>query len=338
MELFQVFWDDQRKLFLEFKKNDEEQVQFLPDKIKRLNFQFEISKVVRQEIYYKQSPSLVSIKKIYHSNELLCFTIELDEIQGYTDIQIKVLKLTIYLYSGHRIEYIFSEKFNILDIGINDDCYDGFQFIDLSLGKNQKRRITQERVVQSIKTDYKQNKEERTIIYEKNSIESISADQTDQSVISMMKESNETLKNIELYLKDLTFTMKNMPVNPISYGPPVRTPQRISGPGIERIKRVEISSLIQGRGSSAKLLVMKEMKTKFREITEKNNGFSVTDILKPMSEDELKTIVLSDEELKKKEEITINNQIKRFKKKQEQQEQKEQKEKKIKLKKLNKPK
>ena len=332
MELFQVFWDDQRKLFLEFKKNDEEQVQFLPDKIKRLNFQFEISKIVRQEIYYKQSPSLVSIKKIYHSNELLCFTIELDEIQGYTDIQIKVLKLTIYLYSGHRIEYIFSEKFNILDIGINDDCYDGFQFIDLSLGKGQKRKVTQERVVQSIKTDYNQNKEERTIIYEKNSIESVSAD---QSVISMMKESNETLKNIELYLKNLTLTMQNMPVSPISYGLPVRTSQRISGHGIERIKRSELPSLIQSRGSSAKLLVMKEMKTKFREITEKNNGFSVTDILKPMSEDELKAIVLSDEELKKKEEITINNQIKRFKKKQEL---KEQKEKKIKLKKLNKPK
>jgi len=300
MELFQVFWDDQRKLFLEFKKNDEEQVQFLPDKIKRLNFQFEISKVVRQEIYYKQSPSLVSIKKIYHSNELLCFTIELDEIQGYTDIQIKVLKLTIYLYSGHRIEYIFSEKFNILDIGINDDCYDGFQFIDLSLGKGQKRKVTQERVVQSIKTDYNQNKEERTLIYEKNSIESISAD---QSVISMMKESNETLKNIELYLKNLSLTMQNMPVNPISYRPPVRSSQRISEPGIERIKRSELPSLIQGRGSSAKLLVMKEMKTKFREITEKNKGFSVTDILKPMSEDELKAIVLSDDDLKKNEEI-----------------------------------
>jgi hypothetical protein len=329
MELFQVFWDDQRKLFLEFKKNGEEQVQFLPDKIKRLNFQFEISKIVRQEIYYKQSPSLVSIKKIYHSNELLCFTIELDEIQGYTDIQIKVLKLTIYLYSGHRIEYIFSEKFNILDIGINDDCYDGFQFIDLSLGKGQKRKVTQERVIQSIKTDYNQNKEERTIIYEKNSIESISAD---HSVISMMKESNESLKNIELYLKNLTLTMQNMPVNPISYGPPVRTSQRVSGPGIERIKRSNLPSLMQSRGSSAKLLVMKEMKTKFKEITEKNNGFSVSDILKPMSGDELKAIVLSDEELKKKEEIAINNQIERFKKKLEQ------KEKKVKLKKLNKPK
>ena len=44
MELFQVFWDDHNKLFLQFKKNEEEKTQFLPDKIKRLTLQFEISK------------------------------------------------------------------------------------------------------------------------------------------------------------------------------------------------------------------------------------------------------------------------------------------------------
>ena len=50
MELFQIFWDDHNKLFLEFKKNEEEQLVFLPDKIKRLIVQFEISK---QEIFNK---------------------------------------------------------------------------------------------------------------------------------------------------------------------------------------------------------------------------------------------------------------------------------------------
>ena len=162
MELFQVFWDDQKKLFLEFEKNDEEQVQFLPEKINRLNIQYEISKIVKQEIYYKQFPSLVSIKKIYHCNEYLGFSIELDEIHGYPDIQIKILKLTFYLYSGERIEYTFSEKFNVSDIWINDDCYAGFQFVDLSLPKNQKKRITRERVVQATKTDFNQKKEEKT--------------------------------------------------------------------------------------------------------------------------------------------------------------------------------
>ena len=314
MELFQVFWDDQKKLFLEFEKNDEEQVLFLPEKINRLNIQFEISRIVKQEICHKQSPSLVSIKKIYHSNDYLGFSIELDEIQGYIDIQIKILRLTIFLYSGQRIEYTFSEKFNVSDIWVNDDCYVGFQFIDLCLPKNQRKKVTQERVIQAIKTDFNQQKEEKTVIYEKSSIESIPMD---HSVISMMSESNKTLKNIEKHLASLALTLQNMPVSPISYGPPSHIPQRISGPGIERIKGPEMQSLIQNQGSSSKLLVIKELKTIFRETTEKNNGFSIKDILKPMEEIELQSITLSDEDLMKKEEEAITNQIKRFKKLQE---------------------
>ena len=314
MELFQVFWDDQKKLFLEFEKNEEEQVLFLPERINRLNIQFEISKVVKQEIYFKETPSLVSIKKIYHSNEYLGFSFELDEIHGYPDIQIKILKLTIFLHSGERIEYTFSEKINVSDIWVNDDCYAGFKFVDLSIPKNQRKKITRERVVQATKTDFSQKKEEKTVIYEKRSVESIPAN---QSVISMMNESNKTLKNIEKHLATLALTLQNMPTTPVSYGPPSRVPQRIPGPGIERIKGPEVQSLIQGRGSSAKLLVIKEMKTIFRETTEKNSGFSIKDILKPMDEEELKLITLSDEELIKKEEESIANQIKRFKKNQE---------------------
>ena len=83
MELFQVFWDDQKNLFLEFEKTDEEQVLFLPEKITRVNFQFEISKIVKHEIYYKQSPTLISIKKYYHATNKLGFSIELDEIHGF---------------------------------------------------------------------------------------------------------------------------------------------------------------------------------------------------------------------------------------------------------------
>ncbi len=326
MELFQVFWDDQKKLFLEFEKNDEEQVLFLPERINRLNVHFEISKIVKQDIYFKQTPSLVSIKKIYHSTEYLGFSIELDEIHGFSDIQIKILKLTIYLYSGERIEFTFSEKFNVSDIWVNDDCYAGFQFVDLSLPKNQRKKITRERVVQATKTDFNQKKEEKTVIYEKRSVESIP---TDHSVISMMNESNKTLKNIEKHLASLALTLQNMPVNPVSYAPPSGVPQRISGPGIERIKGPDVQSLIQGRGSSAKLLVIKEMKTIFRETTEKNSGFSIKDILKPMKEDELQSIILNPEDLMKKEEEAIANQIKRFKRNQEE---------KIKLEQLKEPK
>jgi len=315
MELFQVFWDDQKNIFLEFEKNDEEQVLFLPEKIIRVNLQFEISKIVKHEIYYKQSPTLISIKKFYHATNRLGFSIELDEIQGFSDIQIKILRLTFFLNSGHKVEYTFTEKFNISDIWVNDDCYDGFEYIDLRGTRSQRTKVTQERVIYAVKTDFNQNTEERTTIYEKKSIENISVD---NSLLSMIAENNKTLKSIERHLKNLSLTLQSLPVNPILSGPPIRTPQRISGPGIERIKRTGPPSLLQSRGSSAKVLVIKEMKAKFKETTEKNQGFSIQDFLKPMGEAELKAITLNDEELIELEEKAIKNQIKRFEQQQEQ--------------------
>jgi len=315
MELFQVFWDEQKNLFLEFEKNDEEQVLFLPEKIIRVNFQFEMSKIVKHEIYYKQSPTLISIKKFYHATNRIGFSIELDEIQGFSDIQIKILRLTFFLNSGHKVEYTFTEKFNISDIWVNDDCYDGFEYINLRGSRSQRTKVTQERVIHAVKTDFNQNTEERTTIYEKRSIENISVD---NSLLSLIGENNKTLKSIELHLKNLSLTLQNLPVNSILCGPPVRTPQRIPGAGIERIKRTELPSLIRGRGSSAKVLVIKEMKAKFKETTEKHDGFSVQDFLKPMGEAELKAITLNDEKLLELEEKAIQNQIKRFEKLQEQ--------------------
>ena len=315
MELFQVFWDDQKNLFLEFEKNDEEQILFLPEKIIRVNFQFEMSRITRHEICYKQSPTLISIKKFYHATKSLGFPLELDEIQGFSDIQIKILRLTFFLNSGHKVEYTFTEKFNISDIWVNDDCYDGFEYIDLRGTRSQRTKVTQERVIHAVKTDFNQNTEERTTIYEKKSIENISVD---NSLLSMISENNRTLKSIEQHLKNLSLTLQNLPVNPILSGPSVTTPQRIPGPGIERIRRIDSSSLIQGRGSSAKVLVIKEMKAKFKETTDKNKGFSVKDFLKPMEETELKAIMLNDEKLMELEEKAIQNQIKRFEQQQEQ--------------------
>jgi hypothetical protein len=311
MELFQIFWDDQKKLFLEFKKDKEEQVLFLPDKIKRLNFRFEISKIVADQIYYRQTPSLISIKKIYHSQEYLSFSIDMEEIRGYDDLQFKVLELTIYLYSGKRIEYSFSEKFNISDIWINEDCYAGFQFIDLTKKRNQRQSFTKEKVFKETKTDFAQNKEETTYVYEKNSIESYNVD---QSLITMITESNQTLKNIETHLKNLTSTLQNMPLSSVPAGPPQGIPQRIPGASTSRMTSEKVASLIKSSASSVRMLVIKEMKDKFREVTEKHNGFSVKDILKPMSEEEHKALTLNEEDLMRKSEEAISNQIKRLQK------------------------
>ncbi|MCK4779760.1 MAG: hypothetical protein KAT57_06215, partial [Candidatus Lokiarchaeota archaeon] len=55
----------------------------------------------------------------------------------------------------------------------------------------------------------------------------------------------------------------------------------------------------------------------FNENIDKNSGFNIKDILKPLSEQELEVMMLNDEELMKKEEEAIKNQIDRLKKQQE---------------------
>ncbi|MFX1316356.1 MAG: hypothetical protein ACFE9T_10865 [Promethearchaeota archaeon] len=324
MELFQIFWDDQNKLFLEFKKNEEEKQLFLPENIKRLNLQFAI---LKQEIFYKEPPYLISIKKLYHSNESLSFAIDLDLINTVENLQIKILRLVIFLYTGHRVEYSFEEVFKMSEISTNEDCYVGYELEDLNSNKNQKNTYSQEKIYEEIKTHYTKYEQKRTIVYEEKSYENTPKD---IPLISMISEGNKTLKNIEEQLKNLAVILKNVSFTNQQYLPAPPVIKRNQELGIERIKQQALKDgLIQSGVSSAKILVIKEMKSIFKESIEKNNGFSIKDILKPMSDEELKTIVLKEEELKKKEQEAINNQIKRFKK---------QKEKQISLKNLKKPK
>jgi len=326
MELFQVLWDDGKQLFLEFKKDEMENQILLPEKIKRLNLKFEISKSIRHEAHSNQPPYLVSIKKLYYSTEFICFSIDLNEIYGYDDLQFRILRLSIFLYSGQRFEYTFQEKFNISDIWVNEDCYEGFEFIELGVNRSQQKTITREKIYKEVITDPTQNKRESTIIYEKNSIKSVSVD---ESIISMISESNNTLKSIEQHLKNLNLTLQNVSLGNVSYTQAPRLSNRNSGPGIERIKKPSSPSLIQGQMSSGKLMVIKEMKTIFQQSTDENSTFNIKNILKPLTEEELNKMMLDDNILKEKEKTTINNQMKRFKKEQE---------KVINLKKLKKPK
>ena len=314
MELFQVFWDDGKQLFLEFKKEENENQFLLPEKIKRLNLKFEISKHVKQDRFSNQPPYLVSIKKLYYSDESLCFSIDLNEVYGYEDLQIRILRLTVYMNTGERIEYQFEEKFNISDIWINEDCYTGFQYIDLGVKKNQHNSFIREKVYQKVKTDFNHEKRESTVIYEKSSIKSISVD---DSIVSMISESNRTLKNIEQHLKNLNMTLQNMPVGNMSYGPPVRLSNRSSEPGIERIRVPTKPALIQGQISSGKLMVIKEMKTIFKQSIDGNEVFNIKNILKPLTEEELQELIVDEEVLIEKEKKAIDNQIKRIQNQQE---------------------
>ena len=306
MELFQVFWDDHKKLFLEFRKNEEEQILFLPDKIKRLTLQFEISK---QELPQNQPPYLIAIKRLYHSSETLSFSIELDQLINTHGLQIKILKLSIFLYSGQKIQYHFEEIFKISDIWVNEDCYDGFEYEDLQSGRRIKGKITQEQIFQEIKTSIHENEEKRTLIYQKRKIEKSSEE---DSLACLISEGNKTLKRIEQALENLSYSFKNIPPPNIQYVPSI--PNRSGETPIERIIVPTKPALIQGQMSSSKLMVIKEMKTIFKQNIEINSEFNIKEILKPMSEEELNAMRLCDKDLKKKEEEAIKNQIKRLKK------------------------
>lgn len=324
MEMCQIFWGDQNKLFVEFKKDENEKQVYIPDKIRSLNLQFEISK---QETFYKEPPYLISIKKIFHSYDTLAFTIDLDLINNLEGLQIKILRLYIFLHSGRRIEYSFRETFKISEIEFNEDCYVGFEFEDLSSRKNIRSSFTKEKIYEEIKTDFNKSEQKRTVIYEKKRVENVSED---LSLISMVGESNKTLKNIEEQLINLAVILKNMSFNNTQYLPSIPVVKRSQDTGIERIKMLSSNpSLIQNGVPSAKILVIKEMKSIFQSSIEKYNGFSIKDILKPMSEEDLNSITFSDEELKEKEQEAINNQIKRLENKQKEQ---------ISLKNLKKPK
>ncbi|MFX0040154.1 MAG: hypothetical protein ACFFCY_05370 [Promethearchaeota archaeon] len=306
MELFQVFWDDQKKLFLEFKKDENERLVYLPHNIKRLNIQFEISK---EEVFYKNPPYLISIKKLYHSNETLALTIDLDLINSLENLQIKILRLNFFLNSGQRIEHSFKETLKVSEIEFNEECYIGFKIEELNSNKNLRSTFTQEKIYEEIKMNFDKSKQKRTVVYEKKRIENVPED---FSIISLVNESNKTLKNIEDQIKNLAVILKNMSFNNTQYLPPIPV-KRGQESGIERIRRTPTNlNLLQSGTPSAKILVIKEMKSIFQKSIENNTEFNVKDILKPMSEEELKAIILSEEELLKKGQESIKNQIKRL--------------------------
>ena len=104
MELFQVFWDDRRNLFLEFKKDEVDKPFFVSENIRRLNLKYELSRIDRKEGYNKEMPVLVSIKKFLISEDFMAFSIDLDLLIPQEDLEINFVNLTVFFYSGERIE------------------------------------------------------------------------------------------------------------------------------------------------------------------------------------------------------------------------------------------
>ena len=305
MQLFQVFWDDQRNLFFEFKKHADENQLFLPETVKRINLRYEISKAFKRESYQSSLPQLISINTIYFFNEFMAFSIDLSEINDPEELQIKILNLSLFLFSGQRIEYSIKKTFTLSEICINEDCHAKFSYEELKAESISETSITQEKVYHEFEKDLKNLKEKGTLIYEKNRI---SGTNHGNPMMSLIRENTEVMKNVVEQLKAINYTLKNLSLGNVSYttpSPPRRgPPQR----GIERIKRENGSrpnSAIQSRAP-----FLPELKSIMQDPEEFRK------YLKPMTEEELNLIILDDDVLEEKEELAIKRQIKRIEKEQ----------------------
>ena len=305
MELFQVYWDDQRNLFLEFKKDQLENQLFLPGTIKRINLKYEISRNNKRDRCFRQEPYLISVRNFYFFNEFMAFSIDMSEINDTDDLQIKIVNIIIILYSGKKIEYAISTTFIMAEICVNDECYSNFTYEEIKMENKTENSILHEKIFQELEKDLKNNKERSTFIYEKKSINnSISHD----LLVNLVSGNTEAINNIVEQLKELNSTLKNMSLNSIGYvspglsqnGPPKRITNWKTNPKLSN-SRLAIKS-------PGKLPFLPELK----KIMKDDDSFH--NYLKPMSEEELTEIMLDDEELEKKQEITIKRQIKRLEK------------------------
>ncbi len=305
MQLFQVFFDDELNLFLEFKKHAEEKQLFLPDTVKRINLRYEISKAFKRESYQNNLPQLISIKTIYFLNDFMAFSIDLSEINNLDELQIKILNLTIFLFSGQRIEYSIKRTFTLSEICINEDCYTNFSYEEIRSEDMSETSITQEKVYHKFEKDLKNLKEKGTLIYEKNKVRGTCHG---NPIMSLIRENTEVMKNVVEQLKAINYTLKNLSLGSINYttpSPPRRgPPQR----GIERIKREG------GHRSNSAIQSLPPFLPELKSIMQDPEEFRK--YLKPMTEEELNLIILEDDVLEEKQELAIQRQIKRIEKEQ----------------------
>ncbi|MFX1340400.1 MAG: hypothetical protein ACFFDK_17460, partial [Promethearchaeota archaeon] len=193
-------------------------------------------------------------------------------------------------------------------------CYSNFSYEDIKTENKSSTEssATQEKFYHEFVTDFKNHKERGRFIYEKSGMKH-------DPMMSLIQANTNAINSIVEQLKELNSTLKNMSINNIGYISPglsqVGPPKRL-----ESTKRLRPKINIKPPGQ---LPFLSELK----EIFENEERFK--NYLKPMSENDLKAIILNDDDLEKKQVQAIKRQIKRLKKEES---------KKITLDDLNKPK
>ncbi len=120
MELLQLFWEDQNRLIFKFKKIDEEKQKLIQENVKSINIKYELSKKEERAPYIIQEPFLISIKNIYFSADIISFSIQLGGLSDLNKLQINVIRLTIFYYSGDREDIFLNKTFQLSEISYND--------------------------------------------------------------------------------------------------------------------------------------------------------------------------------------------------------------------------
>ncbi|TFG07429.1 MAG: hypothetical protein EU539_04975 [Promethearchaeota archaeon] len=291
---------------MEFKKDKREKKLFLPGTIKRINIKYELMEPNKRNICRKQLPYLISIKDFYFYNEIIAFYIDLSEIYDIYNLQIRILNITVILYSGKKLEYSISRTFILSEVCINEDCYANFRYDEIKAENKTENSFLHEKVFQELIKDLKNNKEKSTIIYEKKSVNN----KIDNDlIINLVRQNTEAMNGVVEQLKELNSTLKNMPLQNMGYvspgisqgGVPKRLSDWRSNPNLS-----DPSLALRAPG---KLPYLAELKG----IMKDDDKFKK--YLKPMDEKELKKITLNDEVLEEKQRETIERQIKRLEKK-----------------------
>ncbi len=297
MELIQINWDENENLFLKFGKNEEEKRSILPENVKYINLQYNISRVNDNHYSSKSLPVLTSIKNPYYSENEIGLAIELDEIYNYNDLQIELMNLTIIFNSGKRNQLNIREKFPLSEIFINDACYLGFVNNSLKNKVNTEITIKEEKsiTIKTSKPNYNKFSEDSEIPGESISItisreeynewRKIKGNKSWSSIMYIIREAFNRLNNVDQELKEANAALREIALknadHPLYSPPPLLNPppkgqndssEPIRGPPKRKLAANPLSKPLllpnkDPHNLDIHTAVIREMKEKFQKIS-----------------------------------------------------------------------
>lgn len=123
MELAQVNWDDQSKLFLKFQKGTEDRPLIHSSSVKSVNLRYSFLKGKNRDACVSSEPCLIAVNDIRFTDTEVGVAVELDEMPNVDDVRIKIEELTILLKSGDKLIVDINETYPLAEILVNDACY-----------------------------------------------------------------------------------------------------------------------------------------------------------------------------------------------------------------------